>query len=108
MASNQSIFRSGLSDGQAGIVAGAGSGIGRCTAHELAALGARVALVGRKAEKLDAVAREIADAGGSARCYAADIREKSAWRKSCARCWPTSPVSIFWSTTRAGSFHRRW
>jgi citronellol/citronellal dehydrogenase len=75
-AAFQSIFRAGLFDGTAGIVTGAGSGIGRCTAHELAALGARVGLVGRKAEKLEAVAREIADAGGVARCYAGDIREE--------------------------------
>src|SRR3954452_25042735 len=75
-ASFRSVFRDGLFAGQAGIVTGAGSGIGRCTAHELAALGARVALVGRKAEKLEAVAREIADVGGTARCYAADIREE--------------------------------
>jgi citronellol/citronellal dehydrogenase len=72
----QSVFRENLFAGQAGIVTGAGSGIGRCTAHELAALGASVALIGRKAEKLEAVAREIADAGGSARCYVADIREE--------------------------------
>jgi citronellol/citronellal dehydrogenase len=75
-AAFQSVFRSGLFAGQSGIVTGAGSGIGRCTAHELAALGARVALVGRKIEKLEAVAREIADAGGTARCYSADIREE--------------------------------
>src|SRR2546421_7779093 len=72
----QSVFRPDLFAGQAGIVTGAGSGIGRCTAHELAALGVRVALIGRKAEKLEAVAREIADAGGTARCYTADIREE--------------------------------
>jgi citronellol/citronellal dehydrogenase len=71
-----SVFREGLFAGQAGIVTGAGSGIGRCTAHELAALGARVALVGRKGEKLEAVVREIAEAGGTARCYPADIREE--------------------------------
>ena len=76
MAGFQSVFRPGLFAGQAGIVTGAGSGIGRCTAHELAALGARVALVGRKAEKLEAVAREIADAGGSAVCHTCDIREE--------------------------------
>jgi citronellol/citronellal dehydrogenase len=75
-AAYQSVFRASLFAGQAGIVTGAGSGIGRCTAHELAALGARVALVGRKVEKLEAVAREITDAGGSARCYAVDIREE--------------------------------
>jgi citronellol/citronellal dehydrogenase len=72
----RSVFRDGLFAGQAGIVTGAGSGLGRCTAHELVALGARVALVGRKIDKLEAVAREIADAGGEARCYAADIREE--------------------------------
>ena len=72
----RSVFRDGLFADQAGIVTGAGSGIGRCTAHELAALGARVALIGRKPEKLEAVAREIAEAGGAARCYVADIREE--------------------------------
>jgi citronellol/citronellal dehydrogenase len=77
----QSVFRDELFAGQAGLVTGAGSGIGRCTAHELAALGARVALVGRKIEKLEAVAREIADAGGCARCYTADIREEERVRE---------------------------
>ena len=77
----RSVFRDGLFAGQAGIVTGAGSGLGRCTAHELVALGARVALVGRRIEKLEAVAHEIADAGGEARCYAADIREEERVRE---------------------------
>jgi citronellol/citronellal dehydrogenase len=72
----KTVFRTDLFAGQAGIVTGSGSGIGRCTAHELAALGARVALVGRTQDKLEAVAREIADGGGTARCYACDIREE--------------------------------
>jgi NADP-dependent 3-hydroxy acid dehydrogenase YdfG len=41
------------------IVTGGGSGIGRCTAHELAALGASVVLVGRNPEKLEKVREEI-------------------------------------------------
>src|ERR1700752_615896 len=75
------IFRPGLFERRVAIVTGAGSGIGRCTAHELAALGARVALVGRKLDKLEAVVREIADAGGEARCYACDIREEERVRE---------------------------
>ena len=47
----RSVFRAGLFEGQSVVVTGGGSGIGRCTAHELAALGAKVALVGRKPEK---------------------------------------------------------
>lgn len=79
LSSYASVFREGLFRGQVALVTGAGSGIGRCTAHELAALGARVALVGRKEEKLKAVAAEI---GESARTYACDIREEDAVSKT--------------------------
>ena len=72
----RSVFRAGLFAGQVIVVTGGGSGIGRCTAHELAALGAQVALVGRKPEKLDKVRQEIAEAGGSATTHACDIREE--------------------------------
>ena len=72
----QSVFREGLFAGQTIIVTGGGSGIGRCTAHELAALGAHVALVGRKLDKLVAVQAEIAEDGGSASTHVADIREE--------------------------------
>lgn len=73
-----SIFKADLFQGQTVIVTGGGSGIGRCTAHELAALGARVILVGRKPEKLSKVAAEIAEDGGTAHWQACDIREEDA------------------------------
>ncbi len=73
-ATYRSIFRPGLLSGAVALVTGGGSGIGRCTAHELASLGAAVALVGRRAEKLESVKAEIAAAGGEAAAFACDIR----------------------------------
>ncbi len=73
-----SIFRPDLFAGQVAIVTGGGSGIGRCTAHELAALGAHVVITGRKREKLERVEAEIRDDGGSADHLAFDIRDEEA------------------------------
>ncbi|HET7207809.1 MAG TPA: SDR family oxidoreductase [Terriglobales bacterium] len=52
------------------VVTGAGSGIGHACALALAREGARVALVGRRKDRLDSVAREI---GPSALTIAADV-----------------------------------
>jgi citronellol/citronellal dehydrogenase len=72
----QSVFVPGLFKGQIVIVTGGGSGIGRCTAHELAALGAHVVLIGRKLEKLQAVQDEILSDGGQASFHVCDIRSE--------------------------------
>jgi citronellol/citronellal dehydrogenase len=74
----RSVFRPGLFAGQSIIVTGGGSGIGRCTAHELAALGAQVTLVGRTLAKLETVAAEISADGGQAATQACDIRDEAA------------------------------
>jgi citronellol/citronellal dehydrogenase len=74
----QSVFKDGLFAGQTVVITGGGSGIGRCTAHELAALGAEVAIVGRSADKLNAVRAEIRDDGGRASIHCADIRDEAA------------------------------
>jgi citronellol/citronellal dehydrogenase len=47
-------FASGLFAGQVALVTGGGTGIGLATARELCALGARVAICGRRQEKVDA------------------------------------------------------
>jgi citronellol/citronellal dehydrogenase len=88
--SYRSVFRPGLFAGQVVVVTGGGSGIGRCVAHELASLGANVALVGRTQEKLDAVAQEIAHAKathenyGVAQGFSCDIREEERVRDTVA------------------------
>ena len=71
-----SVFRPGLFANQVVIVTGGGSGIGRCTAHELASLGAHVALVGRDADKLRKVGGEISADDGKASVHICDIREE--------------------------------
>jgi NAD(P)-dependent dehydrogenase (short-subunit alcohol dehydrogenase family) len=62
--------------GRTALVTGAGRGIGRGVALELARAGARVVLVGRRAEALEATRRAIEAEGGQAAALAADIREE--------------------------------
>lgn len=80
MSDYQSIYRADLFAGRRVIVTGGGSGIGRCTAHELAALGADVIVTGRKVEKLEKVVAEIAADGGKASHRTFDIRDEGAVR----------------------------
>ncbi|WP_353236887.1 SDR family oxidoreductase [Limnohabitans sp.] len=72
----RSVFAPGLLRGQVILVTGGGSGIGRCTAHELASLGAHVVLVGRNPDKLTATAQEIVGDGGQASWHSCDIRRE--------------------------------
>jgi citronellol/citronellal dehydrogenase len=72
----RSVFTPGLLTGQVILVTGGGSGIGRCTAHELASLGAHVVLVGRNPDKLTATAQEITGDGGQASWHSCDIRRE--------------------------------
>lgn len=80
-AEYQSVYRADLFRGQVIIVTGSGSGIGRCTAHELASLGARPVLVGRTLEKLETVRDELTEYGCEAGVRAIDIRDGDAVRE---------------------------
>ena len=74
MATASRIFAGGLLREQVALVTGGGTGLGRATAAELHACGARVAIVGRRAEVLEAAASAIGD-----RCapVPGDVREES-------------------------------
>lgn len=80
----RSVFRPGLFSGQVVWVTGGGSGIGRCIAHELASLGARVILSGRTQDKLDRVAAEIREDGGACDTRTFDIRDEAAVQAAVA------------------------
>jgi citronellol/citronellal dehydrogenase len=73
----RSVFAADLFKGQTFIVTGGGSGIGRCTAHELAALGAHVVIAGRDAAKLETVRAEIVEDGGEVMAMPCDIRDEA-------------------------------
>lgn len=74
--SYHSIFRSDAFVDKVVIVTGGGSGIGRCTAHELASLGAQVIITGRKIEKLENVSQEITEDSGKVHFIVCDNREE--------------------------------
>lgn len=58
------------------VVTGGGSGIGRATSLELAARGWRVAVIGRRLERVEATVELIAQAGGEALAIAADVSRR--------------------------------
>jgi 3-oxoacyl-[acyl-carrier protein] reductase len=64
--------------GRVAIVTGAASGMGRATAHLLADEGASVAAIDRASGGVDAVAREITAAGGTAVAWALDVTDAAA------------------------------
>jgi 3-oxoacyl-[acyl-carrier protein] reductase len=68
--------------GRIALVTGASQGIGRACALELAKAGAHVALAARNVEKLDAVAAEIASAGGTAHSFALDVASEESIKES--------------------------
>jgi len=67
------IFAPGILDGQVALVTGAGSGLGRATALELTACGARVVAAGRR---LDPLEQTVEACGGGCEAVPCDIREE--------------------------------
>src|SRR3954471_14482622 len=71
--------------GSVALVTGASSGIGEATAESLAGLGAKVALAARRADRLEALAGRIRDAGGTALVVEADVTGREAAEQAVAR-----------------------
>jgi NAD(P)-dependent dehydrogenase (short-subunit alcohol dehydrogenase family) len=72
-------------DGRTALVTGGGSGIGRALARALAAEGAAVIVADILQERADAVAEEIASAGGSALAVACDVSDRASVSEARAK-----------------------
>ncbi len=69
------VFREGLLKGKVAFITGGGSGINLRVAERFFQHGAKVALLGRKKEKLDRAVDQIHSAGGQALGFSADVRD---------------------------------
>ncbi|MEW2547969.1 SDR family NAD(P)-dependent oxidoreductase [Streptomyces sp. NPDC047002] len=75
----------GTLDSTVAVITGASSGIGRATALRLAEEGAAVALVARRAERVEQLAEEVAERGGRAVALTADVTRADAAADAVAR-----------------------
>ncbi|SEH52873.1 NADP-dependent 3-hydroxy acid dehydrogenase YdfG [Mycolicibacterium rutilum] len=71
--------------GRVAVVTGASSGIGAATAKRLAASGAKVAVLARRADRLDDLVDEIRRDGGTALALAVDVTDAAAVHAAAER-----------------------
>jgi NAD(P)-dependent dehydrogenase (short-subunit alcohol dehydrogenase family) len=65
-----------LMDGKVALITGSGRGIGRAIALKFAAAGASIVVAARTVSEIDAVAKQVRDAGGRAAAVPTDIAEE--------------------------------
>ena len=89
-------------DGRTGLVTGASAGIGRATARILAGEGVRLAITGRRREKLEELKAEIVAANGPT--PAVIVHDAHSMHSERLRFWLTTPEAVGRSrSTRAKS-----
>ncbi|MFH9188142.1 SDR family oxidoreductase [Streptomyces sp. NPDC017673] len=72
-------------DGRVAVITGASSGIGEASAEHLASLGAKVAVLARRAERLDDLVARIGKNGGTAVAIAVDVTDPAAVQAAADR-----------------------
>ncbi len=93
-------------EGQTAIVTGAGSGLGRATAHRLGKEGAAVACLDVNRDAADATAKDVAAAGGKARAYAVDVSDPASVKQAVtAAAHDLGRPSVLVNCAGIGKFH---
>jgi NAD(P)-dependent dehydrogenase (short-subunit alcohol dehydrogenase family) len=90
--------------GKTAWITGGGTGLGRAMALRFSALGAAVAVSGRRLEPLDGVVAEIASAGGRAASAPCDVRDASQVDAALARVRESLGVPDILVNNAAGNF----
>jgi NAD(P)-dependent dehydrogenase (short-subunit alcohol dehydrogenase family) len=91
-------------DGKRALVTGAGRGLGQSFAAALAQAGARVTLVSRTRDEIEAVAAELRGAGHEADALALDVTDLEAMRAALASAAPFHILVNNAGTNRPGPF----
>jgi NAD(P)-dependent dehydrogenase (short-subunit alcohol dehydrogenase family) len=83
------MFKDDLLVGKRVLITGGGTGLGRSTGRRLLELGAELVICGRRAEVLEATAREHAEAtGGRVTAHPCDVRDAVAVEAMVEAVWP--------------------
>jgi NAD(P)-dependent dehydrogenase (short-subunit alcohol dehydrogenase family) len=101
--------RASLLKGSAALVTGAGKGIGRGIALEMARAGADLVLVSRTLGDLDRVAQEVTELGVEARALVADLRHKDSLEELLRTATHTFPhIDVLVNNAGYLVFQKAW
>jgi NAD(P)-dependent dehydrogenase (short-subunit alcohol dehydrogenase family) len=91
------------------VVTGASAGVGRATARAFAARGAKVALIARGREGLEAARREVEEQGTRALACVADVADPAAVEAAAARAESElGPIDVWVNCAMAAVLARVW
>ncbi|WP_027134633.1 SDR family oxidoreductase [Geminicoccus roseus] len=91
------------------VITGASAGVGRATAHRFAAEGARIGLIARDPDALEAVCREVAQMGGQGLALPADVADPDAVFAAAARAEAElGPIDVWINDAMVTVFSPFW